>query len=213
MEAVLVVVADPRCEHRVRRVRAATGLGLRRAVMRLEEDPVAADEADDRHRRLEELRRQCRDPVEGQLRRRVEHSIALRGGKARRLKPGARRLVLGSRHGRRRRHSGTEIPRRCDESQHGLRPPACRHGNEFPNEIGRRLGPLCHASLSSIDHAMETRALHTDNGVKGAALAGDRKPDLIACDVHLPGQRAAPPPREDGCHGHDPRRRRSFDKS
>jgi hypothetical protein len=29
--------------------------------------------------------------------------------------------------------------------------------------------------------------LHADNGLYGVALAGDRKPDLIACDVQLPG--------------------------
>jgi CheY-like chemotaxis protein len=29
--------------------------------------------------------------------------------------------------------------------------------------------------------------LHADNGLYGVALAGDRKPDLIDCDVQLPG--------------------------
>jgi two-component system cell cycle response regulator DivK len=29
--------------------------------------------------------------------------------------------------------------------------------------------------------------LHADNGLDSVALAGDRKPDLIICDVQLPG--------------------------
>ncbi len=40
-------------------------------------------------------------------------------------------------------------------------------------------------SVSSIDHATETCAVHTDNGLSGAALAAALSPALFSCALPL----------------------------
>jgi hypothetical protein len=53
-------------------------------------------------------------------------------------------------------------------------------------------GPVCEGSttlelMTYLPRAFGHTALHADNGLDGIALASDRKPDLIVCDVQLPG--------------------------